>query len=141
MTRVGRISGALLVETTVDGTPAWYLVGATKRPCDWERAGFRAPTERDPKLIPFVKLEALGTPALAGAIVTFALGGEPAAAFVAERLLVKRTGSVSERLWRLIFGVEDEADAPGEEVLDGEWLAAMPVRIWDVVRDAVLKCS
>jgi hypothetical protein len=49
--------------------------------------------------------------------------------------VIERNGSVSERLWRLVLG-----DAPAE-VVDLRWLGQMPLQVWQVVRDTVLKCS
>lgn len=136
--RVGRLSGALLVETHVGGEPAWFLVGDTKAPCDFSAAGLERPAERDPRVTPYVRLVPQGEPGLDGAVLNLAVGGEAAARLVAERLLVPRNGSVSERLWRLIFDAGED-DPEGE--MDARWLGEVPARVWDVVRDAVLKCT
>jgi hypothetical protein len=136
--RIGRLSGALIVETEVSGERAWFLIGDTKVPCDFEAAAFERPPERDARRLPYVRLVPQGNPRLEGATLTLSAGGEGAARLVAERLLVPRNGSVSERLWRLIFGADD--DEPSGE-LDARWLGEMPARIWDVVRDSVLKCT
>jgi hypothetical protein len=142
--RVSRLSGALVVETEIAGERAWFLVGDTKVPCDFFAAGFERPPERDARRVPCVRLVPLGSPRVEGASLTLPLAGEDAARLVAERLLVPRNGSVSERLWRLIFGADDAParvdDEPSGE-LDARWLGEMPPRIWDVVRDAVLKCT
>jgi hypothetical protein len=140
MARVGRLAGALVVETVSSGEVAWFLVGDTKVPCDWCAAGFVKPTERDVKRERFVRLAVEGTPALAGTTLAVGLEGEEAARSIAERLTIDRTGSVSERLWRLVVG-EDEAEAPSGRAIPAAWLCEMPKPIWDVVRDAVLKCS
>ncbi len=54
------------------------------------------------------------------------------AALVSARLVIARNGSVSERLWRLV--THDGADR-------AQWLVDVPAHVWDVVRDAVLRCS
>lgn len=136
MARVFRLSGALIVETSIHNEPAYFMVGDTKVPCEWAPAGFERPADRDLKLVPWVRLVPIATPKLSGIALQIASEGEAAATLVAERLLVARTGAVSERLFRLIVG----EDAPPGEV-DARWLSEMPMRVWDVVRDAVLKCS
>jgi hypothetical protein len=148
MARVGRLAGALLVET--EG--GYFLVGNTKEPCDWKKAGFEPPT-LDPSAASFLKLTALppieanrpgvgielGVP-----VLTIGLEGEPLARALAQRFLVERNGSVSERLWRLVIhrGVPDE-DVPEDDEprsVDANWLASMPAPIWKIVRDTVLRC-
>ncbi len=140
MARVGRIAGAIVVETVVAGEAAWFLAGDTKVPCDWRAAGFVEPTERDVKRERFVRLSREGAPTLSGTTLVIGLEGEAAARSIAERLTIDRTGSVSERLWRLAVG-EDEAEAPSGRAIPAAWLCEVPKPIWDVVRDAVLKCS
>jgi len=135
MARVGRLAGALIVESLVNGESVWFLVGDTKVPCDWEAAGFKRPEERDVQRVPWVRLSPT-TPSLEGACLRIELEGEPAARCIAERLLIARTGAVSERLWRLIVGEE-----PSGDELDARWLGETPIHVWDVVRDAVLRCS
>ena len=138
-TRVTRLAGALLVETDVSGERAWFLVGDTKTPCDFSAAGFERPAERDVRLVPYVRLVPAGSPGVgAGASVILTTAGNDAARLVAERLLVPRNGSVSERLWRLLWGTDD--DEPHGE-LDARWFCEMPERIWNVVQGAVLKCT
>ena len=147
MARVGRLAGALIVETTLSGEAAWFLVGDTKVPCDWAAAGFQRPPDRDAKVVRYVRLVPTGAPTLAGTTLRLAIEGECVAELVAERLLVARNGAVSDRLWRLILGEDDETarDTRGErgerEEIDARWLAEMPARVWNVVRDAVLKCA
>lgn len=140
MARAGRLCGALLVETVVGGEAAWFLVGDTKVPCDWSAAGFGRPEERDVKQHRVVRLEVRGEPALTGTTVSVALEGEEAARSIAERLTIARNGSVSERLWRLVVG-EEEVETPTGRRVPASWLCDMPLAVWDVVRDAVLKCT
>jgi hypothetical protein len=140
--RLGRLCGALLLQTSERGAPAWFVIGDTKVPCDWTAAGFVAPDERDVRRTPTVQLRVCGAPQLRGTVLALQLGGASAAALVAERLLVERNGSVSERLWRLITG-EPAATcvSTAERTIDAAWLGQMPRPIWDVVRQAVLTCS
>jgi hypothetical protein len=140
MARVGRLAGALLVETLDAGTPTWFLVGDTKVPCDWPAAGFVAPADRDVVRQRYVRLVPIGDPVLEGTMLAIELEGEAAARAIAERLTIDRTGSVSERLWRLVLG-EDEAEDPSGARIEAAWLCAMPSPVWNVVRESVLKCS
>jgi hypothetical protein len=140
MARVGRLAGGLLLETKLAGSPAWFLVGDTKIPCDWLAAGFIPPRERDVIRERFVQLEVQGAPALTGTTLSIALDGLEAARAIGERLTVSRNGSVSERLWGLILGEDEVEEATGRTIACA-WLCEMPTAVWDVVRDAVLKCS
>jgi hypothetical protein len=54
-------------------------------------------------------------------------------------MLIERNGSVSERLWRAVLGVDDAGDAPRGPVA-ARWLLEVPESVWRVVRDAVLRC-
>jgi hypothetical protein len=140
MARIGRLAGALLAETG----GAYFLVGNTKEPCDWAAAGFDPPAV-DPSAAPFVKLVARGAVALSTPHLTMPLEGEPLACALAQRFLVERNGSVSERLWRLVVnkGVPDddlaEAHTPPSSV-EANWLAEIPAPLWTIVRDTVLRC-
>jgi hypothetical protein len=139
MARVGRLAGALLAET--EGS--YFLVGNTKAPCDWQKAGFEPPPV-DPSAGPFLKLAPVRAIELSVPCLTMSLEGEPLARALAQRFLVERNGSVSERLWRLVIhrGVPDE-DVPEDDeasAVDANWLTEMPAPIWKVVRDAVLRC-
>jgi hypothetical protein len=58
--------------------------------------------------------------------------------------VIARTGSVSERLWRLVIGERDELDGPPAappEVVPARWLGELPPAIWQIVRDTVLRCT
>jgi hypothetical protein len=140
MASVGRLAGGLLLETKLNDQPAWFLVGDTKVPCDWLSAGFAPPPERDVIRERFIQLEVVGVPTLSGTTLSIDLEGSEAARVMGERLTVSRNGSVSERLWGLILG-EDEIEQPSGRVVRCAWLCEMPGTVWDVVRDAVLKCT
>jgi len=136
MARVGRIAGAILAET--EGQ--YYLVGNTKRPCDWAAAGFESPSEIDALKCPYLPLVARAPVEIDGAHLSIALEGEDLARRLAECFVIRRTGSVSERLWRLVVGGTDEDDVPDEGTIDARWLGEMPLRVWQVVQDTVLRC-
>ena len=121
MARVGRIAGSLLVETAGH----WFLVGNPKEPCDLIEGNLEAP---------YVRALSVDGFELNGTWLVVDGEGEPLARELAHRLVIERNGSVSERLWRLVTdGKEGEVDA--------RWLTAMPLRVWQVVRDTVLRCS
>jgi hypothetical protein len=121
MARVGRIAGALLIESG----ESWFLVGNPKEPCDLIEGNLDAP---------FVRALAVSGFELNGSWWIVDGEGEALAREIAQRLVIERNGSVSERLWRLITdGAQGEVDA--------RWLTAMPMRVWQVVRDTVLRCS
>jgi hypothetical protein len=81
-------------------------------------------------------LPSLGTPQL---IVE--VEGEALATLLADMFVIKRTGSVSERLWRLVIGESDDHDAPPPDVIHARWLGELPPAIWQIVCDTVLRCS
>ena len=141
MARVGRISGALIVATELSGEAAWFLIGDTKVPCDWAAAGFQRPEERDVRVARYVRLVMTGAPTIAGPTLRLSTEGEAAAQLIADRLLVARNGAVSDRLWRLILGEDEEQTRDPRDEIDARWLSEMPAHVWDVVRDAVLKCA
>jgi hypothetical protein len=125
-----------VMSTTIDGEEAHFLVGDTKRPCDWGAVGLARPEGNDPSRC--VRLRAIGPVHLPPPFVHIALEGEAAARVIAERMLVARNGSVSERLWRLVVGDEHPE---GAREIDARWLGEVPAVVWDVVRDAVLRCT
>jgi hypothetical protein len=146
--RVGRLAGAIVAETGGDH----FLVGNPKQPCDWPAAGFEPPGELDARVRPVVRLLRCGTPVLAGPVLELELEieGEPLARLLADRLVIARTGSVSERLWRLVTGQSnalDELDDPGDAAaappttIPARWLGELPAAVWQIVRDAVLRCT
>ncbi len=141
MSRVGRLAGALLAET--EGR--YFLVGNLKRPCDFAAAGFEAPAVAvDAQARPYLELRRAGRFAVDSVWLVLPLEGEALARELAERMVITRTGSVSDRLWRLILG-EDEEDAAPASPQPGEvpaaWVVEMPGRVWAIVRDTVLRCT
>lgn len=138
MARVGRLAGALLAET--EGN--YFLVGNTKEPCDWKSAGFEPPAV-DPSAARYVKLVPLRAITLSSPHLVIGLEGEALAQSLAQRFLVERNGSVSDRLWRLVVnGGVPEEDAPpvAGPAIDAKWLGEMPGPIWKIIRDTVLRC-
>jgi hypothetical protein len=137
MARVGRLAGALLAETCGE----FYLVGNTKQPCDFARAGFERPPEFDARTQPFVRLARSGSAELVPPLLLLPLEGEALARLLARSFLIERTGLVSERLWRLVTGARDEDDAAPAELVPARWLGEVPEAVWRVVRESVLRCS
>ena len=112
MARVGRLAGAILAETGGD----YYLVGHPKVPCDWRASGFEPPREItgviDARVTPVVRLARAGAapPALGSPVLVVETEGEALARLLADAFVIRRTGSVSERLWRLAIGKADDSD-------------------------------
>jgi hypothetical protein len=135
MSKVARLAGALLAETH----GSYYLVGNTKRPCDFAAHGFGSPGVIDAMVRPIVPLEAARAIALEPPWIVLDVEGDALPALLAERLLVTRNASVSDRLWRMLLGQTDEDVEVGDEV-DARWFGALPKHVWDAVRDSVLRC-
>jgi hypothetical protein len=140
VSRVGRLGGAILVETGSE----FFLVGDTKRPCDWRAAGFESPGELDSVARPYVRLARSGPLNVAGPWLEMAgtsVDGEELARLLAARFLIGRNGSVSDRLWRLVLRSEPEGDdLPPDTIVDARWLAEAPSHVWEIVREKVLRC-
>lgn len=134
MAKVGRFCGAVLIESS----GAFYIVGDLKTPADYGAAGFVDPGELSPVENRFVRLEVSGAPKMKPPYFECRLEGEELARTLFHRLVIKRNGSVSERLWRLIFEAEENA---GQDVIDAAWLTEMPDEIWEIVQQQVLRCS
>ncbi len=143
MARVARLAGALLAQSD----KSYYLVGNTKRPCDFTAHGFLPPPKIDAVVTPYVALSTLREIDVEPPWLMLDLEGEALATLLSERFLIVRNGSVSDRLWNLVAGLrdEDEAEQYGNleppSAIDARWLVAMPKAVWDVVRDSVLRCT
>ena len=136
MARVGRLAGAILAESGSE----FFLVGNTKEPCNFEAAGFESPGEIDALKHRYIRLAPRLPIKLAAPYLTLELEGEGLAALLAERLLIERNASVSERLWRLLMDPSGREELPEDEAVDTRWLAEIPASIWGIVRDTVLHC-
>ena len=136
MARVGRLAGALLAETGGE----FFLVGNTKEPCDFEAAGFESPGEIDALERRYIRLAPRRAVELAAPYLRLELEGEALAALLAERLLIDRNASVSDRMWQLLMDPTGQEELPEDEAVDARWLAEIPAPIWGIVRDTVLRC-
>lgn len=138
--RAGRLAGALLV---ISGD-AHFLVGNPKRPCDWRAAGFEPPGVIDAVARPQLAMVRAGALAVSGPWLDLSgveCAADELARRLAQRLLIERNGSVSDRLWRMVMRADpDGEDPPVEAVVDGRWLAETPEHVWQIVREAVLRC-
>jgi hypothetical protein len=136
---VTRLAGAILLEYAGQ----FYLIGNTKQPCDWQQAGFEPPVEIDAVKQAFLELSPTHVVInkQQSLLVDPAISGNELAQVLANRFLIRRNGSVSERLWRIVTGESDESsNAIEEQNKNITWLVTMPEQIWDIVRDAALKC-
>ncbi len=136
MARVGRLAGAILAETG----GRFFLIGNTKEPCDFEAAGFEPPEAIDALKRPYIALTPRRPVEISPPCLTLDLEDESLAATLAERLLIERNGSVSERLWRLLMDPSGQAEFPLKQPVDVRWLGEIPAPIWNIVRDTVLRC-
>ncbi|MBI3768381.1 MAG: precorrin-3B C(17)-methyltransferase [Deltaproteobacteria bacterium] len=136
MARVGRLAGAVLAET--EGR--LFLVGNPKEPCDFGARGFEDPGTIDAIARPFVELRSRADVDIAPPCLTIAVEGEPLAELLADRFLIARNGSVSDRLWRLVIDPDASGGDPRDRVIDARWLGEMPAPVWRIIRDAVLRC-
>lgn len=135
----GRLAGAILLQ----GDDQFLLVGNTKEPCDWARAGFAVPPDSLSGQTRVVALSPVRTVQVERPCLVFDWNGgttQSLAELLANRLLIQRNGSVSERLWRLVTGENEERSQPLPDELDASWLVAMPEAVWTIVRETVLKC-
>jgi hypothetical protein len=135
MARVGRLAGAIVAET--EGR--YFLVGNTKEPCDFRALGVVPPAEIDALKHSFLPLAAEQSIPLGPTCLTLELEGEALAERLAACFVIRRTGSVSERLWGLVTGAGDDEPSPG--IVDARWLGEMPLAVWRVVQDTVLRCT
>ena len=138
MARAARLAGALVVQT---GSQC-FLVGQTKEPCDFAANGFEPPGALPSGAPWFVPLCPTRTVSLSAPRLALSVEGEEAARILAQRFVIERNGSVSERLWRLVLngGDPDADDAAPIEDLDARWLGDIPAPFWNIVRDTVLRC-
>ena len=138
MGRAHRLAGAIVAESGEE----LFLVGNTKEPCDFPAHGFEKPVAIDAMKRPFVRLVRTGEPRFSsGACLELDLEGEALARALADRFVIARNGSVSERLWRLVLGGGDpEAEVPGRGSVDARWLGQMPQAVWKIIRETVLRC-
>ncbi|WP_437886354.1 precorrin-3B C(17)-methyltransferase [Sorangium sp. So ce307] len=137
MARVGRLGGAILAETQGE----YYLVGNTKAPVDFREAGFEPPDEVELVKGAYLRLKPLREVTVAAPALLLDVEGEELAKKLVQRFVIDRNGSVSERLWRLVYSPDDpldDAEAPVER--DARWLGDIPETIWQLVRDNVLRC-
>ena len=134
MAQIARLAGALLAHT--DGR--YYLIGNTRKPCDFAQAGFQVPSEPlGSSKRPSIELKAIAPVPLEPTVISVNLEGSALMQLLVERML-EADGAVSDELWALIIGEsEDTPDVPGE--LEAEWFVQMPKRVWDAVRDSVLR--
>jgi len=136
MARIGPLAGAILIETGDD----YFLVGNAKEPCDFNAAGFEAPSEIDRSRRRYQRIKPRRAIKLSKPYLTLGVEGEQLAALIAERLLIERNASVSERLWRLLLDPSGEEESVQAESVDVRWLGEIPSPIWAIVRDTVLRC-
>jgi hypothetical protein len=136
MAHVSRMAGAMLAESRGE----FFLIGNLKEPCNFEKHGFEEPAEVDAMKRAYVRLTAKDEISVAGPFLNVDFEGEALARLLAERFVIERNGSVSERLWRLVTDPSGEERALPRAGLNCQWLVELPSEIWQLVRDSVLRC-
>jgi hypothetical protein len=137
MAYVTRLAGAILASSEGE----YFLVGDLKTPCDFDAAGFQSPGELDVKERPFIRLTATAGPRLPQEpVLLMDLEGEALAQKLADCFIIKRNGSISDRLWRLVMESSKTTSLGELPAVDGRWLAGTPDEVWEAVRDSVLRC-
>lgn len=132
--RLGRLGGAVLYET--DGE--YYLIGNLKQPCNFEDFGFFTPEETIGRC---VKLR-IGNRELAESFVfPYLIQGGTSPEDIYEKFSVYRNSSISERLFTLVRDNSDKVIWKGTEYSDLRWIGSMPLPVWNIVRESILKCS
>jgi hypothetical protein len=136
MAQVARMDGALLAHTGSH----YYLIGNLERACDFRAHGFEAPAQTvDARARPYIELTRLHAAVkLNTPNILVPLEGEALAKLLAARLLTEHNGAVSGRLWRLVIG-ETDASPRVPATQDVHWFTETPDRIWNIVRDAVMR--
>lgn len=137
MALVGRLAGAILAET--EGQ--FFLVGNPKEPCDFASVGFDPPGVINALERPFVRLSPRRPVQVPQPCLTMAVEGEALARLLVDRFVIRRNGSVSDRLWRLVTDPKRENRAVPDGNIDARWLGEIPAEIWHIVRETVLKCT
>ncbi|GIX43487.1 MAG: hypothetical protein KatS3mg129_3220 [Leptospiraceae bacterium] len=127
-----RLAGAILLKHN----HTFYLIGNLKEPCNFNEYGFKD-TEVDPLKNPYITLNIIDETKISlfkepTFIIETNLSIEEVAKQLANKLLIKRNGSVSERLWNLIKDNQKNQNIT--------WLIEIPNEIWEIVRENVLKC-
>ena len=133
MTKLGLIHGAFVVETNGE----YYQVGDVKGPGDYTSFGFVKPVDFDPVNTPYIKLELCGEAKIAEPYITFDDEGEEVCQKIFDRLVIKRNGSTSTRMWYLFFDAEEYS---GQKIIHLQWLLDIPEEIWEIVQDEVWSC-
>lgn len=119
--KIGRYAGSIVID---DGARQ-ILVGNPKEPC----------AVPDTLEAPFVRALDAPVPLSGCALVVEHADADALAKLISDKLVIQRNGSVSERLWRVITNQQ----ASGE--LAAQWLVEIPMHVWNIVRDTMLKCS
>lgn len=132
MTKLGRLHGAILIE--IDNQ--YFLVGDLKEPADFEAAGFADPGEILPLQNHFIALSVNGKIKISEHEFTCKQSGDEFLEKAFHRFVIKRNGSVSNRLWNLLLNTQGR----NVTVSDISWLFEMPDSVWEIVQDQILRC-
>jgi len=135
MSSIFRLAGAMIAQCG----QRYYLVGDQKEPLDFPAHGFEPVPDRNVTQQNFVELQVSGPVISEGPLLEMNLSDEELAKKLSYFFLIRRNGSVSERLWDMVIQCSKPSLIQAGHV-DGQWLADMPEEVWDIVRDSVLRC-
>jgi precorrin-3B C17-methyltransferase len=136
---IARLAGGIVFRSG----KRYFLVGDLKEPCLFEEFGFLPPVREgtaDRQWIELQLLEPLRPVRLDFKIV-LDLDGVAGAQEVYRRFAIYRNSSISERLMGLVLEASPRCRLNDQECIDARWLSGTPTRVWDIIRDTVLKCS
>jgi precorrin-3B C17-methyltransferase len=142
MAYIGRLAGAILFKTVSNSKAEYILIGDLKSPCSFEEFGFKNPGEIRPDLNHFIQLE-VTHPDRVNRIpfkILVDLEGEKGAEEIYQRLVIYRNHSVSERLLNLLSEECGNITQNEQTFIDARWLGTVPLGVWRIVRDQVLRC-
>lgn len=135
MIELYRLAGSILIKSKNQ----FYLLGNLKEPCNLNQYGFEQ-VDFDALQIPYLKLNIYDeSKTIFFRDPIFILSNselrdiEAILQNLSDKLLIKRNGSVSERLWNLLKNYQKDKNI--------SWIIDIPQEIWDIVRDNVLKCT
>lgn len=132
----GKLSGAIIFKS--EGKI--FLIGALKSPCCFDEYGLSDPLEKNQSVQELTITSAERTKHLKFEFAV-TLKGVEGAQEIYERLAIYRNSSISERLTSLVKEVNQSIIIEGVSYRDARWMEAVPLPVWSIVRESMLKCS
>jgi precorrin-3B C17-methyltransferase len=134
--KIGRLGGALLVNIR----EKYFLVGEFKEPCLLNDHGFKEIEQKNETHVYNIELlDKIKNPEIEYSFISAELK-ENLLLDLSLKWIIKRNGSVSERLTGLIKDHSSSVIYKKKKYIDITWLAQMPTSVWGIVRENILKC-